>query len=89
MGTTAVAFGHFRRPVHRLRRGWHAAIAAYARARGPAALFAVALLDASVIGAFAVSLSSAYAIGDVPRHEALAATAASGRPRGSTPCTPR
>jgi Mn2+/Fe2+ NRAMP family transporter len=29
------------------------------------AVFAVALLDASVIGAFAVSLSSAYAIGDV------------------------
>jgi Mn2+/Fe2+ NRAMP family transporter len=29
------------------------------------ALFAVALLDASIIGAFAVSLSSAYAIGDV------------------------
>jgi Mn2+/Fe2+ NRAMP family transporter len=28
-------------------------------------IFAVALLDASVIGAFAVSLSSAYAIGDV------------------------
>jgi hypothetical protein len=28
-------------------------------------LFAVALLDASVIGAFAVSLSTAYAIGDV------------------------
>ena len=31
----------------------------------PGALFAVALLDASIIGAFAVSLSSAYAIGDV------------------------
>jgi Mn2+/Fe2+ NRAMP family transporter len=29
------------------------------------ALFAVALLDASIIGAFAVSLSTAYAIGDV------------------------
>lgn len=29
------------------------------------ALFAIALLDASVIGAFAVSLSTAYAIGDV------------------------
>lgn len=28
-------------------------------------MFAVALLDASIIGAFAVSLSSAYAIGDV------------------------
>jgi Mn2+/Fe2+ NRAMP family transporter len=29
------------------------------------ALFAIALLDASIIGAFAVSLSTAYAIGDV------------------------
>ena len=28
-------------------------------------VFAVALLDASIIGAFAVSLSSAYAIGDM------------------------
>jgi len=39
-------------------------IAAHA---GPVAgaLFAVALLDASIIGAFAVSLSTAYAIGDV------------------------
>jgi Mn2+/Fe2+ NRAMP family transporter len=28
-------------------------------------LFAIALLDASIIGAFAVSLSTAYAVGDV------------------------
>ncbi|MEV0968270.1 NRAMP family divalent metal transporter [Microtetraspora glauca] len=33
--------------------------------RAAGALFAVALLDACVIGAFAVSLSTAYAIGDV------------------------
>ncbi|RKR38322.1 NRAMP family divalent metal transporter [Paraburkholderia sp. BL17N1] len=33
--------------------------------RTPAVLFAVALLDACIIGAAAVSLSSAYAIGDV------------------------
>ncbi|TCO55933.1 Nramp family divalent metal transporter [Actinocrispum wychmicini] len=33
--------------------------------RAVGGLFAVALLDASIIGAFAVSLSSAYAIGDV------------------------
>jgi Mn2+/Fe2+ NRAMP family transporter len=39
-------------------------IAAYA-GRAAGAVFAVALLDASIIGAFAVSLSSAYAIGDV------------------------
>ncbi|CAN7172173.1 Nramp family divalent metal transporter [Trinickia sp. LjRoot230] len=35
--------------------------------RLPATLFAVALLDASIIGAAAVSLSTAYAIGDVFR----------------------
>jgi Mn2+/Fe2+ NRAMP family transporter len=35
--------------------------------RTPAVLFAVALLDACIIGAAAVSLSSAYAIGDVFR----------------------
>src|SRR5580658_8948814 len=39
-------------------------IAAYA-GRAAGIVFAVALLDASIIGAFAVSLSSAYAIGDV------------------------
>jgi Mn2+/Fe2+ NRAMP family transporter len=39
-------------------------IAAYA-GRVSGVLFAIALLDASIIGAFAVSLSSAYAIGDV------------------------
>ncbi|HEY3957112.1 MAG TPA: NRAMP family divalent metal transporter [Streptosporangiaceae bacterium] len=33
--------------------------------RAAGVLFAIALLDASVIGAFAVSLSTAYAIGDV------------------------
>jgi NRAMP (natural resistance-associated macrophage protein)-like metal ion transporter len=33
--------------------------------RLPAALFAIALLDASVIGAAAVSLASAYAVGDL------------------------
>jgi Mn2+/Fe2+ NRAMP family transporter len=39
-------------------------LAAYG-GRAAGVLFAVALLDASVIGAFAVSLSTAYAIGDV------------------------
>ncbi len=33
--------------------------------RLPAALFAIALIDASIIGAAAISLSTAYAIGDV------------------------
>ncbi len=52
-------FGHFTDSAG-LARG----LAAYA-GRAAGVLFAVALLDASVIGAFAVSLSTAYAIGDV------------------------
>ena len=63
MGTTAVAFAHSGASFTDsagLARG----IAAYA-GHAAGALFAVALLDAAVIGAFAVSLSSAYAIGDV------------------------
>ena len=39
-------------------------LAAYA-GKAAGALFAVALLDAAIIGAFAVSLSTAYALGDV------------------------
>jgi Mn2+/Fe2+ NRAMP family transporter len=63
MGTTAVAFAHSGAQFTDsagLARG----ITAYA-GHVAGALFAVALLDAAVIGAFAVSLSSAYAIGDV------------------------
>jgi Mn2+/Fe2+ NRAMP family transporter len=65
MGTTAAAFagragaGHFSNSA-----GLATGVAAYA-GHLAGALFAVALLDASIIGAFAVSLSSAYAIGDV------------------------
>jgi Mn2+/Fe2+ NRAMP family transporter len=65
MGAASVAFartggfGHYTDSA-----GLAAGIAAYA-GRTVGALFAVALLDASIIGAFAVSLSSAYAIGDV------------------------
>lgn len=65
MGTTAVAFagtkgaGNFSDSAG-LARG----VAAYA-GHLAGALFAVGLLDAAIIGAFAVSLSSAYAIGDV------------------------
>ena len=44
--------------------GVAAGLEAYA-GRLPAVLFAIALIDASVIGAMAVSLSTAYAIGDV------------------------
>ena len=65
MGATAAAFagthgaGNFTDSAG-LARG----VAAYA-GHVAGALFAVALLDAAIIGAFAVSLSSAYAIGDV------------------------
>jgi Mn2+/Fe2+ NRAMP family transporter len=63
MGSTAAAFAHSGASFTDsagLARG----IAAYA-GHAAGAVFAVALLDAAVIGAFAVSLSSAYAIGDV------------------------
>jgi Mn2+/Fe2+ NRAMP family transporter len=63
MGTTAAAFAHSRAAFTN-SAGLASGIAAYA-GHVAGALFAVALLDAAVIGAFAVSLSSAYAIGDV------------------------
>jgi Mn2+/Fe2+ NRAMP family transporter len=63
MGTTAAAFAHSGASFTD-SAGLAHGIAAYA-GHVAGALFAVALLDASVIGAFAVSLSSAYAIGDV------------------------
>jgi Mn2+/Fe2+ NRAMP family transporter len=65
MGVTAAAFagtkgvGNFTDTA-----GLAHGIAAHA-GRVAGVVFAVALLDASIIGAFAVSLSSAYAIGDV------------------------
>jgi hypothetical protein len=65
MGATAAAFahapgfGHFSNAA-----GLAAGLQAYA-GRAAGVIFAVALLDASVIGAFAVSLSTAYAISDV------------------------
>ncbi len=64
IGATAAAFagtpaaGHFTDAA-----GLAHGIAAYA-GRVAGVVFAIALLDASIIGAFAVSLSSAYAIGD-------------------------
>jgi Mn2+/Fe2+ NRAMP family transporter len=65
MGITTTAFAH----THALgdftnAGGLASGIGAYA-GRAGGVLFAIALLDASVIGAFAVSLSTAYAIGDV------------------------
>jgi Mn2+/Fe2+ NRAMP family transporter len=65
MGFTAAAFaghagaGHFSDAA-----GIAAGLQAHA-GRVAGVLFAVALLDASIIGAFAVSLSTAYALGDV------------------------
>jgi Mn2+/Fe2+ NRAMP family transporter len=64
MGATAVAFagspaaGHFTDAA-----GLAHGIAAHA-GRVTGVVFAVALLDAAIIGAFAVSLSTAYAVGD-------------------------
>jgi Natural resistance-associated macrophage protein len=52
-----------RRRLHRRLRDCHR-LQKYA-GRLPATLFALALLDASIIGAAAVSLATAYAIGDV------------------------
>ena len=65
MGAMTAAFagtagaGHYTNAA-----GLAAGLAAYA-GQATGALFAVALLDASMIGAFAVSLSTAYAAGDV------------------------
>jgi Mn2+/Fe2+ NRAMP family transporter len=65
MAATTAAFagthaaGHFTDAA-----GLAAGIAAYA-GKTAGVLFAIALLDAAMIGAFAVSLSTAYALGDV------------------------
>jgi Mn2+/Fe2+ NRAMP family transporter len=65
MGAATAAFagtpasGHFTDAA-----GLAAGLAAYA-GKAAGALFAIALLDAAIIGAFAVSLSTAYALGDV------------------------
>ena len=64
MGATAAAFAGMHHGQFTDAAGLASGIAAYA-GHAAGALFAVALLDASMIGAFAVSLSSAYAIGDV------------------------
>ncbi len=64
MGATAAAFAGLRNGQFTDASGLAAGLAAYA-GHAAGAVFAVALLDASMIGAFAVSLSTAYAIGDV------------------------
>jgi Mn2+/Fe2+ NRAMP family transporter len=65
MGATAAAFAHTSGAGHYSdAAGLAAGLAAYA-GKAVGVLFAIALLDASMIGAFAVSLSTAYALGDV------------------------
>src|SRR6266496_763567 len=64
MGATAAAFAHSPAAGHFTDAiGLANGIAASA-GRVAGEVFAVALLDASIIGAFAVSLSTAYAVGD-------------------------
>ncbi|MEU3709805.1 NRAMP family divalent metal transporter [Streptomyces catenulae] len=65
MGFTAAAFAGTHGVGAFTDASGIAAGLAHRAGRTAGALFAVALLDASVIGAFAVSLSTAYAIGDV------------------------
>ncbi|HEY2639296.1 MAG TPA: NRAMP family divalent metal transporter [Streptosporangiaceae bacterium] len=65
MGATTVAFAHGHLFGHFTDAGGLAAgLQAYG-GRAVGVLFAIALLDASIIGAFAVSLSTAYALSDV------------------------
>ncbi len=65
MGATAAAFAHSGSSGRFTdAAGLAAGLQAYA-GRTAGVLFAIALLDASIIGAFAVSLSTAYAISDV------------------------
>jgi Mn2+/Fe2+ NRAMP family transporter len=64
MGATAAAFAGSGHAPFTDAAGLAAGLSAYA-GHAAGALFAVALLDASMIGAFAVSLSTAYALGDV------------------------
>jgi Mn2+/Fe2+ NRAMP family transporter len=65
MGAMTAAFAHTAAAGHYTdAAGLASGLAAYA-GQTAGALFAVALLDAAMIGAFAVSLSTAYALGDV------------------------
>jgi Mn2+/Fe2+ NRAMP family transporter len=65
MGATTVAFAHSNLFGHFTDAGGLAAGLQTYGGRAAGVLFAIALLDASIIGAFAVSLSTAYAISDV------------------------
>ncbi|HKD89911.1 MAG TPA: NRAMP family divalent metal transporter, partial [Streptosporangiaceae bacterium] len=65
MGAAAAAFAGTPAAGHYTDAAGLAAGIAAAAGKAAGALFAVALLDAAMIGAFAVSLSTAYALGDV------------------------
>jgi Mn2+/Fe2+ NRAMP family transporter len=65
MGATAAAFAHAPGLGHFANAAGLASGLQHYAGRAAGVLFAVALLDASIIGAFAVSLSTAYAISDV------------------------
>jgi hypothetical protein len=65
MACMAQAFGDTAEAGHFIDTGAVAAGLAKHYGRLPGVLFAIALIDASIIGAAAISLSSAYAIGDV------------------------
>jgi NRAMP (natural resistance-associated macrophage protein)-like metal ion transporter len=65
MAFCAAAFGGRPEAGHFTDAGGVAAGLAHEVGRLPATLFAIALIDASIIGASAVSLSTAYAFGDV------------------------
>lgn len=64
MAATAAAFAGGRHAPFTDAAGLAAGFSAHA-GHAAGAVFAVALLDASMIGAFAVSLSTAYAVGDM------------------------
>ena len=80
MGVAAAAFASAPtgRATSPTRPGWRTA--SPPRGRFAGVVFAIALLDAAVIGAFAISLSSAYAIGDVLGMKHSLHLAASARP---------
>ena len=92
VGAIAIMVGRVRGPRHRTwpgssptRSGWPARCRQHGYVLG--ALFAIVLLDASIIGASAVTLSTSYAFGDVfglkhSLHRSF------GTPSSSTPATP-
>jgi Mn2+/Fe2+ NRAMP family transporter len=65
MGATAIAFAHSPAFGHFTDAAGLASGLQASAGKAAGVLFAIALLDASIIGAFAVSLSTAYAISDV------------------------